>query len=281
MTTSRTWLVTGASSGFGLALSRELLARGHRVAATARHPADIRRLAEIASEDRLLPLKMDITDNRQIESVVAGAVQRFGAIDVLVNNAGYGFLSTIEEAGDADVRRQFDTNVFGPAAMMRAVLPHMRAAGKGLVINFSSTAGTRGFAGSGYYSASKAALEALTEALAAEAGELGIRAMIVCPGPFRTDFFGRSMQLPATEIADYATTLAQRRSHVAASGTQGGDPVRAARIIVDTVEGGKLPMRLVLGGRALPTMRQALETKIADIEHSRQVAPLADFPEDA
>jgi NAD(P)-dependent dehydrogenase (short-subunit alcohol dehydrogenase family) len=275
MSGMKTWFVTGASSGFGAALVREILSRGDNVVAAAR------KTKAVASGDaaRLLAVTLDMTCPADIDAAVAASIARFGAIDVLVNNAGYGLLSTIEEADAEAVRRQFETNVLGPAALMRAVLPGMRARRSGFVVNVSSTAGARGFAGSGYYSASKAALEALTEALAAEAAGLGIRAMIVSPGPFRTDFFGRSLDLPAGEIDDYAAIAAQRRAYAAGDGRQRGDPARGARIIVDTVLGADPPLRLVLGGQAHPTIVASLQAKIADLGWSETIAPLADFPE--
>ncbi|WP_311267964.1 oxidoreductase [Sphingobium sp. WCS2017Hpa-17] len=272
------WFVTGASAGFGRALVREIMARGDRVVAAARRPEDVADLVARAP-DRCMAVQLDVTSGAAIDAAVTAAFDRFGAIDMLVNNAGYGFLSTIEEAEAQAVERQFATNVLGPAALMRAVLPGMRARRSGFVVNISSTAGARGFAGSGYYSASKAALEAMTEALAAEARDLGIRAMIVCPGPFRTDFFGRSIDLPDTEITDYTATLTQRRAYAAADGTQKGDPARGAKIIIDTVLGDAPPLRLVLGAQALPTIVAAHEAKIADLQWSETVAPLADFPE--
>jgi len=274
----RTWFVTGASSGFGLALVQGIIARGDQVVAAARKPEDIARLAAL-SPNQVLAVRLDVTEGEEIKAAVAEALDRFGAIDILINNAGYGLLSTVEEAEEEAIRRQFDTNFFGPAALIRAVLPSMRARRSGFIVNVSSTAGARGFAGSGYYSAAKAGLEALTEALAAEAGELGIRGMIVSPGPFRTDFFGRSIDLPATEIADYATAIEQRHGYAQLSGRQQGDPVRGARIIIDTVTGENPPLRLVLGGQAQPTIVAALEAKIADLAWSRDVAPRADFPE--
>lgn len=272
------WFVTGASAGFGRALVREIVARGDRVVAAVRRPAAVADLVAMAP-DRCMAVRLDVTSGTEINAAVAAAIAHFGAIDILVNNAGYGFLSTIEEADAQAVERQFATNVLGPAALMRAVLPGMRARRAGFIVNISSTAGARGFAGSGYYSASKAALEAMTEALAAEARDLGIRAMIVCPGPFRTDFFGRSVDLPDTEIEDYATTLAQRRSYAASDGQQRGDPARGAKIIVDTVVGDAPPLRLVLGAQAQPTIIAAYEAKIADLHWSETVAPLADFLE--
>lgn len=275
---SPVWFVTGASSGIGRALVRDIISRGHRTVAAARRPDDVADLVALAP-DRCMAVPLDVTSGAAIDAAVAAVIDRFGAIDILVNNAGYGFLSTIEEADAQAVERQFATNLLGPAALMRAVLPGMRARRSGFVVNISSTAGARGFAGSGYYSASKAALEAMTESLAAEARDLGIRAMIVCPGPFRTDFFGRSIDLPDTEIADYAATLAQRRAYAAANGRQRGDPARGARIIIDTVLGNAPPLRLVLGTQAHPTIVAAHEAKIADLQWSETVAPLADFPE--
>ena len=271
--------MTGASAGFGKAIVREVIARGGNAVAAARNPDDIADLVSEAPE-RVQAVKLDVTSDDQIAQSVSSALTRFGQIDVLVNNAGYGFLSTIEEAEDGAVRRQFETNLFGPAALMRAVLPGMRERRDGYIVNVSSTAGSRGFAGSGYYSASKAALEALTEALADEARGLGIRAMIVAPGPFRTDFFGRSMQLPDNEIADYANVLSQRQALASMDGQQRGDPVRGARIIVDTVMGENPPLRLVLGGQAQPTIVGAYRTKIADLAWSETIAPQADFPDE-
>ncbi len=270
----KTWFVTGASAGFGAAIVQEILSRGDCVIAAARRIEDI-----AIRDDRLLPVRLDVTRRSDMEAAVTAAIGCFGAIDVLVNNAGYGLLSTIEEAEEAAVRRQFDTNVFGPAALMRAVLPHMRARRSGFIVNVSSTAGARGFAGSGYYCASKAALEAMTEALAAEAADLGIRAMIVSPGPFRTDFYGRSLDTPHSEIGDYAAAVALRDAAAASSGQQRGDPERGARIIVDTVLGDNPPLRLLLGGRSHETVTGALQAKLADLQRSEATAPLADFPE--
>ena len=274
----KTWFITGASAGFGKALVREVVARGGNAVAAARNPADAEDLVALAPQ-RTLAVKLDVTEPNDITCSVQAAIDRFGAVDVLVNNAGYGFLSAIEEAGDTQVRHQFEVNVFGPAALMRAVLPDMRARRTGMVVNISSTAGTRGFAGSGYYSASKAALEAMTEALAREAESLGIKAMIVEPGPFRTDFFGRSIRLPEREIADYGGLAEQRRNYAALDGRQRGDPTRAARIIVETVLESNPPMRLILGGAAWETATQAFRDKLTDMERSREVAPRADFPE--
>lgn len=274
----KTWLITGASAGFGKELVREILARGGNAVAAARNPADVDDLVAIAP-NRVLAVRLDVTKQDEIDASVDAAIARFGAIDVLVNNAGYGFLSAIEEASDEQVRHQYEVNLFGPAALMRAVLPGMRAKRSGFIVNISSTAGTRGFAGAGYYSSTKAALEALTEALAGEAASLGIKAMIVEPGPFRTDFSGRSIQHPANIIEEYEAAMQARTWSETMHGKQRGDPVRAARIIIDTVTSDTPPMRLVLGGKAFETATQAFRDKLSDMELSRDIAPQADFPE--
>ena len=269
------WLVTGASAGFGREIVHAAQARGARVLATARTLADV---ADLAC-DRVAPARLDLTRPDTIEPALALAQQRFGPIDVLVNNAGYGLMATVEEATDAAVRRQFETNLFGPAALVRAVLPAMRARRSGLVINVSSTAGSRGLPGSGYYSASKAALEMLTEALALEVAGLGLRAMIVAPGPFRTDFFRRSIDAPAAGLADYAPIAAQRAAWLALDGAQRGDPVRGAAMIVAAALSADPPPRLLLGGQAVASAGGACRDRLAQIERCADTAPLADFPE--
>lgn len=275
------WLVTGASAGFGREIVREVAARGGRVAAAARDPASVADLVALAP-DRVLAARLDVTSAAQIEAAVAATLGRFGRIDVLVNNAGYGLMATIEEGDDAAVRRLFETNLFGAATLMRAVLPGMRARRTGMVVNVSSTAGTRGLPGSGYYCASKAALESLTEALAAEVAPLGIGAMIVAPGPFRTAFFNRSIAVAETGLADYDHIATQRDAWLAMDGAQRGDPARGARIIVDTVLSADPPLRLLLGGMSVSGSTAAYEAKLAQVAACAAIAPLADFPsEDA
>jgi NAD(P)-dependent dehydrogenase (short-subunit alcohol dehydrogenase family) len=227
-----TWLVTGGSAGFGREIVRAALARGARVVATARNPDHATDLVALAP-DRVATAALDLTRPETIAPALAMARARFGAIDVLVNNAGYGLMATVEEAGDHAVRRLFETNLFGPAALIRAVLPEMRRRRSGLVINVSSTAGSRGLPGSGYYSASKSGLEMLTEALALEVADLGIRAMIVAPGPFRTDFFRRSIDTADAGLADYAAIRTQREAWLALDGAQRGDPARGAAMIIE------------------------------------------------
>ena len=271
----KTWFVTGASTGLGREMVREVLARGGNAVAAMRDPA---MAAGLDGGDRLLVVPLDVTRPDAVTAAVKAALARFVRIDVLVNNAGYGLLSTLEEASDDAIRTQFETNLFGPIALMRACLPAMRAQGSGLVVNVSSTAGSRGFAGSGYYSASKAGLEALTEALDGEARELGIRGMIVAPGPFRTEFFGRSIRAPETEIGAYAPVIAARHAYIAFDGKQQGDPVRAAKIIVDAASSDDPPLRLPLGGDACETIAAAHQAKVDQVRACAALAPLADYP---
>ena len=272
----KTWFVTGASTGLGREMVREVLGRGGNAVAAMRDPAMAHGLE---AGERLLIVPLDVTKADQVRVAVQAALDRFGAIDVLVNNAGYGLLSTIEEASDAALRTQFETNLFGPIELMRACLPSMRARGRGVMVNVSSTAGSRGFAGSGYYSASKAALEALTEALDGEARSQGVRGMIVAPGPFRTEFFGRSIRTPESAIPGYDEVARMRATYLSFDGQQQGDPVRAARIIVDQASLDDPPLRLPLGGDACATIAGAFEAKAAQVRAHEALAPQADFPE--
>ena len=236
------WFITGCSTGFGRELSTILLKRGYRVVATARDQAKIADL--VAGHERTgLALALDVDKQDQIDAAVKAAAARFGRIDVLVNNAGYGYLAAVEEGDDADVRAMFDTNFFGLAAMTRAVLPIMRAQKAGAIVNVSSMGGFIGFPGSGYYAATKFAVEGLSESLSKEVGPFGIKVIIVEPGPFRTDWAGRSLKTPKKPIDAYAETAIARRKQIQAySGTQPGDPVRASEAIIDTVERDKPPL---------------------------------------
>jgi NAD(P)-dependent dehydrogenase (short-subunit alcohol dehydrogenase family) len=273
----RTWLITGAAAGFGRALAHEVLARGGRVIATARNPAGFAPLPT-AAPDRLLVLPLDVSDPAAIQSAMARA-EAFGGVDVLVNNAGYGLLGGIEESTDGEVRAQFETNFFGAAAMIRAVLPGMRARGGGTIVNISSVAGATGGPGAGYYSASKFALEGLSESLAVEAAPLGIRVLIVEPGAFRTGFFGRSMATPAHRVSHYKLVDATLSYAAANDGTQAGDPARAATTIVDTLDRDDPPQRLVLGAGACEIIETALRARLAEAGEQRELALAACFPE--
>lgn len=242
--TKPVWFITGCSTGFGRELSKILLSRDYRVAVTARDAARVQDLVQ-NYPDTGLALGLDVAKPEQNEAATEAAHRHFGRIDVLVNNAGYGYLAAIEEGDDADVRALFETNVFGLAHMTRAVLPFMRAHGAGHIVNISSIGGLVGNAGGGYYNAAKFAVEGLSEALSKEVAPLGIKVLIVEPGPFRTDWAGRSLKTPERSIEAYAATaIARRRMAQAYSGSQPGDPVRGAEAIIRTVESPDAPLRL-------------------------------------
>jgi NAD(P)-dependent dehydrogenase (short-subunit alcohol dehydrogenase family) len=270
------WFITGCSTGFGRALAERVLARGWRAVVTAR---DEERVADLAS-DRALAVSLDVTDQAQIDAAVAAALERFGRIDVLVNNAGYGYQASIEEGDDAEIRAQFDANVFGLFALTRAILPTMRAQAAGHVINVTSVAGLVGFPGSGYYAASKHAVEGFTDSLAAEGGPLGIRATCVEPGPFRTDWAGRSLRQTPVRIDAYADTAGARLTSTKdISGKQAGDPVRAADAMIALAESDTPPRHMVLGKWGLDAVLDRMKARVTEIERLRAEGEATDFPE--
>ncbi len=272
------WLITGCSTGFGRELSKILLAAGRRVVVTAR---DATKVADLVADhpETGLAVALNVDDPAQIEAAVATAKAHFGRIDVLVNNAGYGYLAAVEEGEDAEVRAMFETNVFGLAAMCRAVLPIMRAQKSGTIVNISSMGGVCGFPGIGYYNATKFAVEGLSEAMAKELEPLGVKVLIVEPGPFRTDWAGRSLKTPQTPIADYAATAGARRDAVRGySGQQPGDPVRAAQAIITAVEAPEPPLHLVLGRVACDAVAADLAAFERELAVWREVSLGADFP---
>ena len=272
------WFITGCSTGFGRELSVILLRRGYRVVLTARDKTKIDDIVA-GHEKNGLALALDVDKHDQIEAAVKAAEDRFGRIDVLVNNAGYGYLAAVEEGDDADVRAMFETNFFGLAAMTRSILPIMRAQKSGAIVNVSSMGGFIGFPGSGYYAATKFAVEGLSEALSKEVGPLGIKVIIVEPGPFRTHWAGRSLKTPKKPIDAYAETAVARRKQIQSySGTQAGDPVRAAEAIIDTVERDKPPLRLPLGGFAYEVMGAEIEAVRKEHASLEAVARGADYP---
>jgi NAD(P)-dependent dehydrogenase (short-subunit alcohol dehydrogenase family) len=232
-----------------------------------------------ANEKNGLALALDVDKQDQIDAAVKAAESRFGRVDVLVNNAGYGYLAAVEEGDDADVRAMFDTNFFGLAAMTRAVLPVMRAQKSGAIVNISSIGGFIGFPGSGYYAATKFAVEGLSEALSKEVGPLGIKVIIVEPGPFRTDWAGRSLKTPKKPVDAYAeTAIARRRQIQGVSGSQVGDPVRASEAIITAVEQARPPLRLPLGGFAYESMGAEIEAVRKEHGSLEAVARGADYP---
>lgn len=273
------WFITGCSTGFGRELVGLLLEQGHRVVATARDPARLESAVK-GYEENALALSLDVTNPASIARAVEQAEARFGQIDVLVNNAGYGYLAAIEEGEDEPVRQMFETNVFGLVDVTKAVLPGMRARKQGHIINLSSIGGLVSFGATGYYHATKFAVEGLSGSLAIELAPLNIKVTVVEPGPFRTDFAGRSIAESKTEIDDYAETAGVRRQKTAeGSGKQPGDPVRAAQAIIDVVAAANPPHHLVLGKSALELARKDLEAKRRDFDAWEKTSLGADFPD--
>lgn len=255
-TASKVWFITGASRGFGLLIARDALARGDRVVATARNPESITQA--LGEHANLLALRLDVTQEAPAVLAARAAIGRFGRIDVLVNNAGYGLLASVEEAGSEEIRAQYDTNVFGLLNVTRAVLPLMRAQGSGHVINISSVGGYKSYAGWGIYCSTKFAVEALTESLAMELAPLGIHATVVEPGFFRTDFLdASSMKNAAQPIADYAQTVGEMRVLMAGvNHRQPGDPQKLARAILTLADSAQPPVRLALGSDTVAGIRE-------------------------
>jgi NAD(P)-dependent dehydrogenase (short-subunit alcohol dehydrogenase family) len=273
----QTWFITGCSSGFGFEIAREAILRGFNVVATARRPAELDELVALAP-DRVQALPLDVTDAAQAEAAVPAALARFGAIDVLVNNAGRGYLAAIEEGSLDVVRALFETNVFGPLHLTRLVLPGMRARRAGTVVNVSSVGGLVANPGSGYYASTKFAIEGWSEALAKEVAPLGLRVMLVEPGPYRTAWTSRSLAGTDDVIADYAGTAGKRRAEIGAPDRQQpGDPRLAACVIVDAALSPTPPLRLVLGKRAISAVREKLANVLADIDAWEAVSSATDF----
>ena len=275
------WLITGCSTGIGRALAQLVLARGWRAVVSARDPAQA---ADIAAghDGRALVLPLDVTRRAQIDAAVAAAKQKFGRIDALVNNAGYGYLAAIEEGEDEAVRALFETNVFGLIDMTKAVLPVMRAQRSGLIVNISSIGGLTSQAATGYYHGTKFAVEGISESLAAEVKPLGIDVLIVEPSAFRTNWAGPSIKQSPARIDAYAATAGERRRIVESrSGKQAGDPARAAQAIVDAALSDAPPLRLLLGKVALDMARKKLDLLRKDFDAWEATTVGADFPPDA
>jgi NAD(P)-dependent dehydrogenase (short-subunit alcohol dehydrogenase family) len=261
-----TWLITGCSTGLGRALAEAVIAAGHNAVVTAR---DVQKVADLAAgnEDRVLALPLDVTETVQVTSTVSQAEEKFAGVDVLVNNAGYGYRAAVEEGDESDIRALFETQFFGAVAMIKAVLPGMRTRRSGAIVNISTIGVQIMPAGSGYYAASKAALEAMSGALHGELKPLGISVTVVEPGAFRTDFAGRSLTQSSTVIDDYAETAGKRRKeHDAVHGTQPGDPAKAAQAVIAALESDEPPAFLLLGNDALNTYRRLAAARRDSIE---------------
>lgn len=264
--TSPVWLVTGCSTGFGREIVADVLERGWRAVVTARDPASVADLVASYGEQALVA-RLDVTRPADIDAVVEKTLEAFGKIDVLVNNAGYGYLAAVEEGDDAEARAMFEVNFFGAVNMIKAVLPSMRKRRSGHIVNVTSVGGFVGNPSSGYYAATKFALEGLSESLARETAELGIKVTAVEPGPFRTDWAGRSLKQTDRPIDDYASIAGKRRAQVVErSGRQPGSPERAAKAIVVAVTAPNPPAHLVLGSAGLEMVRSKLARVTADLD---------------
>ena len=278
MSDAPVWFITGCSTGFGRELAALLLAQGKRVAVTARNPADVQDLVD-GRGDQALALTLDVTKPEQVAAAAEAALAHFGRVDVLVNNAGIGYFAAVEESEEAEVRRMFEINFWGLAAMTNALLPAMRARRSGHVVNISSVGGLRAFPALGYYNASKFAVEGLSEALSLELAPLGIGVTIVEPSGFRTDWAGRSAADNAHQIADYAETAGRNNDSLREnSGQQAGDPRRAAEAIVAAVEAETPPLRLLLGEAALKGARGKIKMLERDFDAWEATTVGADAP---
>lgn len=276
---SPVWFITGCSTGLGRALAEAVLKHGHRAVVTARNPAQIQDIVARYPQTSLA-VQLDVANYSQIRLAISAAEKAFGRIDVLVNNAGYGYLAAVEEGEEQKFRDMFETNFFGLAALIRRVLPGMRARERGHIVNISSVGGLLGNPGAGYYNASKFAVEGLSEALAKEVEPLGIRVTVVEPGPFRTDWAGRSLKQVRNPIEAYAKTSGARRAQISGySGRQAGDPARAAQAIIRIVESPTPPVNLVLGKEGLKRVREKLEKFSDSLRQWETVTVGADFPE--
>lgn len=277
---NKVWFITGCSTGFGRFLAIEALEKGYKVVVTARNTNDVQDIVA-AYPDTSLVVKLDVTDAASIKSSVATAIEKFDQIDVLVNNAGIGYFGAIEESEEAEVRRMFEINVFGLANMTQAVLPIMRKQRSGHILNIASIGGLRSFPGVGFYNATKYAVDGLSEALSKEVAPLGIKVTIVAPSGFRTDWAGRSANDSKIVIEDYAGTAGKNKGDIRGySGNQPGDPVRAAKAMIQVVETEHPPLRLLLGVAALKGARLKLEELKQDFDTWAEVSEGADFPKD-
>jgi NAD(P)-dependent dehydrogenase (short-subunit alcohol dehydrogenase family) len=272
----RVWLVTGASSGFGLAIAEAALSAGDTVVAGVRRPAAMDYLAA-RYPGPVTAVELDVTDGSQVTAAVAQTLLWHGRIDVLVNNAGRGLVGAVEETSERELRDLMDVHFFGPAALIRAVLPHMRAQGSGAIVNLTSMGGRFSFAGVGAYSATKFALEGLSEALALEVAPFGIKVLIAEPGAFRTGFAGGSLQQSSALPAYAGITGAVRADLPASDGSQPGDPAKAADAILQAIDSDKTPLRLALGNDAADMIGAYLDDSRAEFSAWEHVSRGTDY----
>jgi NAD(P)-dependent dehydrogenase (short-subunit alcohol dehydrogenase family) len=273
-----TWFVTGTSRGLGLELVRQLLAAGHRVAATTRSVDRLVSGLHDLDTERLMPLTVDLADEQAVASAIDAATARFGALDVVVNNAGYGFLAAVEEVSDKAAREMFDVQIFGVWNVLRAVLPVLRDQGRGHIINVSSILGLTAFPGWGLYCAGKYALEGLTESLAAEVAGLGIKVNLIEPGYMRTDFLRpSSLGLPTATADGYQDIREMTAAHLDMPGSQLGDPAKAAAAIIEVATGGDAPLHQILGSDSYHLAQARIASLSTDIEAAHALAVTTDI----
>lgn len=278
MSQKKVWLVTGCSTGFGRELALRLIEEGYPVVVTARNPETLNELAA-GREDQVLPLRLDVTDARQIEDAVAAASAKFGRIDVLVNNAGIGYFASVEESLEDETRKMFEINFWGLMQMTRAVLPLMREQQSGHIINFSSIGGLASFPALGYYHATKYAVEGISESLAQEVASSGIKVTIIEPSGFRTDWGGRSSAKTPTAIPAYEATAGQVIAGTEHAGSEPGDPAKAAEALITVAELEQPPLRLLLGQAAYHVATNKFNTLLQSIEEWKDTTIGADFAE--
>ena len=275
---SKVWFITGCSTGFGRELAKHVLESGHKAVVASRKTEDVE---DIVADypDTAIAVKLDVTKEDEIKSSVEEATKKFGQIDVLVNNAGIGYFGAIEESEDDEVRRMFEINFWGLANMTKAVLPGMRKQRSGNIVNIASIGGLVGFPAVGYYNATKFAVDGFSDALSKETAPLGIKVTVVCPSGFRTDWAGRSANNSKIVIDDYKDTAETNKNNIRnVSGKQAGDPVRAAKAIVEAVESANPPLHLLLGAAALKGARNKLEVLKKDFDNWEDTTTGADFP---
>jgi NAD(P)-dependent dehydrogenase (short-subunit alcohol dehydrogenase family) len=275
---NRVWFITGTNKGMGAEIAKEALRIGYKVVATARNPDSARQV--LGTSPNLLVLPLDITNDEQVQSAISAATERFGCIDVLVNNAGYALLGFFEEMSENIIRKQFETNVFGTMKVTRAVLPVMRKQGSGMIIVFSSTSGVRAVGGSSIYSASKFALEGWAEGLNADLKPFGIRCLLVEPGPFRTDFanFDSSLKFADREIDDYREPReALRKAFSSLHQNQPGDPMKLARALMTVVDLPDPPLRILAGKSAVIAVDQYFAARRSEYDAWRETSMSLDF----
>lgn len=273
----KTWFITGSSSGIGKEIARTVLKRGDNAVIMARSVETLKELVE-QYPDRTLAVPLELTDKVSIKSAVEAANERFGSIDILVNNAGHGYRSAVEEGESENVAEVFGTNFFGAVELIKLVLPQMREKHCGAIINLSSIAAVSSGVGSGYYAATKAALELMSDALYQEVSPLGIKVMVVEPGAFRTRFFDDSLKGTRVKISDYADTAWKtHKENIVNRHDQPGDPVRGGKLIVETIEKDDYPRTLLLGSGAVSFVRTKLQTKLEEIKQWEEVSKQADF----